>query len=67
MKEIVEKQKRAIIVPDMQPLALAYYDSHPEEFWGDESVKVRHILVRFNPETKNEKKVLPVLCCWFFI
>ena len=58
VKEIVEEKKRSIIVPDMEPLALAYYDSHPEEFWGEESVKARHILIRFDPETKKEKKAL---------
>ena len=58
VKEVIEEKKRSIKVPDMEPLALTYFESHPEEFWMDESVKARHILIRFDPETKKEKKVL---------
>lgn len=56
VKELINEKKQTIKIPNMEPLALAYYESHPEKYWRDESVTARHILIRFEPETKEEKK-----------
>lgn len=56
VKQLINEKTKSIKVPNMEPLARVYYDNHPDEFWVDESVRVRHILVRFEPDEKAKKK-----------
>lgn len=55
IEEFVAQKKQAIKVPDMEPLALAEYDAHPEQFIEPESVKAKHILIKFDEHNKPEK------------
>ncbi len=56
VKQLINEKTKSIKVPNLEPLARVYYDNHPDEFWRDESVRARHILVRFESDEKAEKK-----------
>lgn len=58
VEELGERKLRSIHVPEMEPLALADYQAHPENFMNKETVRARHILLRFDDSNKAEKKQL---------
>lgn len=55
VEELIERKKQSIKVPDMQALAEAEYQSHPENYTSNETVHARHILLRADDSNKTEK------------
>ena len=57
VKEFVDKKIiQDVVVPDKE--LRAYYDSHPNSFRQPEQVKASHILIKAEPEAKEEQKAL---------
>lgn len=51
--------KSFLVQPEAEAKVAGYYESHRQEFATPEQVKVRHILIRINPEDpESEKKAL---------
>lgn len=57
---LLEYKKNNINIPDMSALALTQYQSHPEKYQQQESVEVRHILLKASncEEMKTQREKL---------
>ncbi len=53
--EFVAQKKQSIVIPEMEPLALAEYEAHPEKFVDPEFVQAKHILIKFDGTNKADK------------
>lgn len=58
VEELLERKKSSIKVPDMESLALAEYEAHPENYAIPESIHAHHILLKFDAQNKAEKTKL---------